>query len=117
MVSTDTAGSPVISAWSAISPLGLGSTEFSRGLGSGRRAAVRLDREEWQVPYQEACLVPGFDIRGCWAARAPARWTGSPHWPSSRSAGCSPPVTPGGCRGSTRAPAWCSAPAPEAPRA
>ncbi|MFE2185642.1 beta-ketoacyl synthase N-terminal-like domain-containing protein [Streptomyces sp. NPDC059455] len=64
MVSTDTAGSPVISAWSAISPLGLGSAEFSRGLGSGRRAAVRLDREEWQVPFDEACLVPGFDIRG-----------------------------------------------------
>ncbi|MEU1779106.1 beta-ketoacyl synthase N-terminal-like domain-containing protein [Streptomyces abikoensis] len=64
MVSTTAAdNSPVISAWSAISPWGLDSADFARGVRSKGRTAVRLDPGEWKVPYDEACLVPGFDIR------------------------------------------------------
>lgn len=63
MAPTTAVGNPVISAWSTISPFGLSSAEFAAGVRSGRKAAVRLDRDEWQVPYEEAHLVPGFDIR------------------------------------------------------
>jgi 3-oxoacyl-[acyl-carrier-protein] synthase II len=62
MVST-AVGSPVISAWSAISPWGRDGADFTAGLRSGRRTATRLDPDEWDVPFREACLVPGFDIR------------------------------------------------------
>ncbi|QKV94783.1 3-oxoacyl-ACP synthase [Streptomyces sp. NA02950] len=54
---------PVISAWTAVSPLGLSGADFTTGLRSGRKAGTPLDPEEWSVPFQEACLVPGFHIR------------------------------------------------------
>ncbi|TDD44126.1 beta-ketoacyl synthase N-terminal-like domain-containing protein [Saccharopolyspora elongata] len=63
MAPTTAVGNPVISAWSTISPFGLSSAEFAEGVRSGRKAAVRLDRDEWRVPFEEAHLVPGFDIR------------------------------------------------------
>ncbi|MBL1099691.1 beta-ketoacyl synthase N-terminal-like domain-containing protein [Streptomyces coffeae] len=54
---------PVISAWTAVSPLGLSGADFTTGLRAGRKAGTALDPEEWSVPFQEACLVPGFRIR------------------------------------------------------
>ncbi|MGP3990905.1 beta-ketoacyl synthase N-terminal-like domain-containing protein [Streptomyces sp. 3N207] len=56
-------GSPVISAWSAVSPWGLHRDAFTAGLTSGRRAVVPLDPEEWDVPFHGAGLVPDFDVR------------------------------------------------------
>ncbi|MEU1667885.1 beta-ketoacyl synthase N-terminal-like domain-containing protein [Streptomyces sparsogenes] len=63
MVYATATGGPVISAWAAVSPLGLHGADFSAGLRSGRRAAGPLDPEEWSVPFQEACLVPDFHIK------------------------------------------------------
>jgi len=56
-------GGPVISAWSAISPWGLSAADFAAGLRSRRPTAAALDRTEWTVPVERACLVPGFDVR------------------------------------------------------
>ncbi|MGP3973978.1 beta-ketoacyl synthase N-terminal-like domain-containing protein [Streptomyces sp. 8N114] len=58
-----TTGSPVISAWSAVSPWGLHRDAFTAGLTSGRRAVAPLDPEEWDVPFHAAGLVPDFDVR------------------------------------------------------
>ncbi|GGS57832.1 beta-ketoacyl synthase N-terminal-like domain-containing protein [Streptomyces cinerochromogenes] len=63
MVSTLTAATPVISAWAAISPWGLDSTDFTTGLSTGKSTAARLDRDVWDTPFDEACLIPDFDIR------------------------------------------------------
>ena len=54
---------PVISAWSAVSPFGIGGRPFAEGVVSGRDAVVALDPERWPVPASAAALVPGFDIR------------------------------------------------------
>ncbi|MCA6094677.1 3-oxoacyl-ACP synthase [Streptomyces sp. SCA3-4] len=54
---------PVITAWSAVSPFGIGRAAFADGLKERRRAAAPLDREQWQAAGDTACLVPGFDIR------------------------------------------------------
>ncbi len=54
---------PVISAWTAVSPLGLSGADFTTGLRSGRKAGTALDPEEWSAPFREACLVPEFRIR------------------------------------------------------
>jgi 3-oxoacyl-[acyl-carrier-protein] synthase II len=58
-----TIGRPVISAWSVVSPLGVGASEFAAGLRSGRRATSTLDQQLWSAPMGQACLVPDFDIR------------------------------------------------------
>ncbi|MEU1806351.1 beta-ketoacyl synthase N-terminal-like domain-containing protein [Streptomyces sp. NPDC019937] len=63
MVNAPAAVSPVISAWTAVSPLGLRAADFSSGLRSGRGTGKPLDPEEWSVPFREACLVPDFHIR------------------------------------------------------
>jgi 3-oxoacyl-[acyl-carrier-protein] synthase II len=55
--------STVISAWSAISPWGLDAAAFTDGLRTRRPTAAHLDPEQWDVPVEEACLVPGFDVR------------------------------------------------------
>lgn len=57
-------GQPIISAWSAVSPFGIGRAEFGAGLRAGTQTGVVLDKTEWNVPDDKACLVPGFDIRG-----------------------------------------------------
>jgi 3-oxoacyl-[acyl-carrier-protein] synthase II len=61
------AGNPapelVISGWAVSSPYGLGRDGFTEGLRSGRRAIAAVDREQWPVPYEEAGLIPGFDIK------------------------------------------------------
>ncbi|MEU3622989.1 hypothetical protein BS329_20530 [Amycolatopsis coloradensis] len=50
--------SPVISAWSAVSPFGVGRHAFADGVRERRRTAVAIDRNQWQVPDEQACLVP-----------------------------------------------------------
>ncbi|MBL3669476.1 3-oxoacyl-ACP synthase [Streptomyces sp. M2CJ-2] len=57
------AGRPVITAWSAVSPLGIGRTAFTEGVREGRSTAVPLGPEAGNVPEDTACLVPSFDIR------------------------------------------------------
>ncbi|MFF7145904.1 MULTISPECIES: beta-ketoacyl synthase N-terminal-like domain-containing protein [Streptomyces] len=54
---------PVITAWSAVSPFGTGRAAFVEGLHQGGETAVRIDREQWQVPDERARLVPGFSPR------------------------------------------------------
>jgi 3-oxoacyl-[acyl-carrier-protein] synthase II len=63
MVFATATSGPVISAWAAVSPLGLHGADFATGLRSGRRAGKPLDPEEWSVPFHEACLVPDFHIK------------------------------------------------------
>jgi 3-oxoacyl-(acyl-carrier-protein) synthase len=57
------AARPVITAWSAISPFGVGAAAFAAGLREGRLTATAPDRAQWQVPDERACLVSGFDPR------------------------------------------------------
>ncbi|MFI8815484.1 MULTISPECIES: beta-ketoacyl synthase N-terminal-like domain-containing protein [unclassified Streptomyces] len=54
---------PVITAWSAVSPYGIGKDEFVTGMLAGKSAASELDDEEWAVPDNRACVVPGFALR------------------------------------------------------
>ncbi|WPB92996.1 beta-ketoacyl synthase N-terminal-like domain-containing protein [Streptomyces malaysiensis] len=63
MVNAPGGAAPVISAWTAVSPLGLRGSDFAAALWSGRTAGRPLDPEEWSVPFREACLVPDFHIR------------------------------------------------------
>ncbi|WP_158895717.1 beta-ketoacyl synthase N-terminal-like domain-containing protein [Amycolatopsis anabasis] len=70
---------PVISAWSAVSPFGLGRAAFASGVAAGRRTAAAVDTQRWQVPDRQACLVPGFEVRevlGKKGTRAMDRVTG-----------------------------------------
>ncbi|MFG2290985.1 beta-ketoacyl synthase N-terminal-like domain-containing protein [Streptomyces sp. NPDC048595] len=50
----------VLSAWSAISPYGVGSVAFSAGITSGRGAVGELDREAHPGPFETCGLVPDF---------------------------------------------------------
>jgi 3-oxoacyl-[acyl-carrier-protein] synthase II len=50
----------VISAWSAISPYGVGNAALRDGLAGGRGAVADLDPETHQVPFRQAALVPHF---------------------------------------------------------
>ncbi|CAL9598308.1 hypothetical protein SUDANB108_05405 [Streptomyces sp. enrichment culture] len=52
-----------ISGWSVSSPYGLGRQSFTEGLRSGLRAVAPVDADTWPVPYPEAGLIPGFDIK------------------------------------------------------
>ncbi|MFR9673733.1 beta-ketoacyl synthase N-terminal-like domain-containing protein [Streptomyces sp. TR06-5] len=54
---------PVITAWSAVSPFGIGRQAFAKGLLEGGETAAPVDREQWQVPDERARLVPGFTPR------------------------------------------------------
>ncbi|WP_462022827.1 beta-ketoacyl synthase N-terminal-like domain-containing protein [Kitasatospora cinereorecta] len=54
---------PVITAWSAVSPYGIGKDEFRAGVLAGRSATSSLDSDAWAVPDDRACLVPGFELR------------------------------------------------------
>ncbi|WP_457519073.1 beta-ketoacyl synthase N-terminal-like domain-containing protein [Streptomyces sp. TE33382] len=54
---------PVITAWSAVSPHGIGKDEFVAGTLAGKSTSALLDEEEWAVPDSRACLVPGFTLR------------------------------------------------------
>ncbi|MFF5531314.1 beta-ketoacyl synthase N-terminal-like domain-containing protein [Streptomyces cinerochromogenes] len=50
----------VISAWSAISPYGVGNAPLREGLAEGRDAIAALDHDTYPVPFEQAALVPGF---------------------------------------------------------
>ncbi|AXK33548.1 3-oxoacyl-ACP synthase [Streptomyces armeniacus] len=54
---------PVITAWSAVSPYGIGHAAFTDGVREGRSTDSPVDAETWQSPDERACLVPDFDIR------------------------------------------------------
>lgn len=54
----------VITAWSAVSPFGIGRTAFTSGMKEHRATLAPLDPVDHpDIPRPEACLVPGFDIR------------------------------------------------------
>ncbi|MFG3253804.1 beta-ketoacyl synthase N-terminal-like domain-containing protein [Streptomyces sp. NPDC048172] len=54
---------PVITAWSAVSPYGLGRTAHAEGITAGGPTAAALDTETWRGPDTTACLVPDFEVR------------------------------------------------------
>ncbi|MER6141255.1 beta-ketoacyl synthase N-terminal-like domain-containing protein [Streptomyces sparsogenes] len=67
-VTTEARGRPrtdraVITAWSAVSPYGLGRAAYAEGVAARRTTAAVPDPAAWQTPDAGACLVPGFDIR------------------------------------------------------
>jgi 3-oxoacyl-[acyl-carrier-protein] synthase II len=53
-------GELVISAWSTVSPYGIGGAAFAQGVAAGRQGIGELDQETYPGPYAEAALVPGF---------------------------------------------------------
>ncbi|GAA4432982.1 beta-ketoacyl synthase N-terminal-like domain-containing protein [Actinokineospora soli] len=74
-----TATAPVITAWSAVSPFGVGRAAFVDGLHAGRETVADLDREQWAGPDTVACLVPDFtakDALGKKGTRSMDRATG-----------------------------------------
>ncbi|MFD7161842.1 beta-ketoacyl synthase N-terminal-like domain-containing protein [Streptomyces violascens] len=50
----------VLSAWSVVSPYGVGSAPFSAGIGAGTSAVGELDRAAWPGPFDRCGLVPDF---------------------------------------------------------
>ncbi|GAA2311145.1 3-oxoacyl-ACP synthase [Streptomyces violaceusniger] len=54
---------PVISAWSAVSPYGIGAQALVDGLRLRRTTSAPMDTERWRVPPGEAHPVPGFEVR------------------------------------------------------
>jgi 3-oxoacyl-[acyl-carrier-protein] synthase II len=54
---------PVISAWSAVSPFGVGRTAFTEGVLAGRTAVAALDPAGYPGPFDRGGLVPGFTAR------------------------------------------------------
>jgi 3-oxoacyl-[acyl-carrier-protein] synthase II len=63
MSPTTTGPRPVITAWSAVSPFGIGREPFSDGVLAGRSTVSTLDSEQWAGPDELACLVPDFNLR------------------------------------------------------
>lgn len=59
MTSTS-AGPPVITAWSALSPWGMGAAAFREGLTAGHDAISTVDSEFWPGTPVRAGIVPGF---------------------------------------------------------
>lgn len=62
-MSTVTAVRPVITAWSAVSPYGIGAEALVQGLAADRPTAAPVDTERWNVPADRAHLVPDFEVR------------------------------------------------------
>ncbi|MFI9644793.1 beta-ketoacyl synthase N-terminal-like domain-containing protein [Streptomyces sp. NPDC052040] len=52
----------VFSAWSAVSPYGVGTEQFRAGIRAGRSAIGALDAATWPGPFTEGAPVPGFDV-------------------------------------------------------
>ncbi|MFF8827747.1 beta-ketoacyl synthase N-terminal-like domain-containing protein [Streptomyces sp. NPDC015131] len=50
----------VLTAWSAVSPYGVGSAPFAEGITGGRGAVRALDRTEHPGPFDRGGLVPDF---------------------------------------------------------
>ncbi|MDK9497251.1 beta-ketoacyl synthase N-terminal-like domain-containing protein [Streptomyces katrae] len=53
----------VISGWAVSSPYGLGRRAFAEGLLARTAATAPVDTAKWPVPYEDAGLIPGFDIK------------------------------------------------------
>jgi 3-oxoacyl-[acyl-carrier-protein] synthase II len=53
-----------VSAWSAVSPYGIGRDAFAAGVRSGRSAVTTVDRDIHAVPQDRAALVPDFSPAG-----------------------------------------------------
>ncbi|HEU5470224.1 MAG TPA: beta-ketoacyl synthase N-terminal-like domain-containing protein [Actinophytocola sp.] len=69
----------VISRFAAVSPYGIGAAAFDAGMRERRSCAAPLDPDRWAVPFEQACLVPGFDIQtvlGAKGTRSMDRITG-----------------------------------------
>ncbi|MCX4803094.1 3-oxoacyl-ACP synthase [Streptomyces sp. NBC_01214] len=61
---TATAGRrPVITAWSAVSPFGIGRAAFIEGIRGLRGTSAPLGDGFESAPGPEACLAPGFSVR------------------------------------------------------
>ncbi|MBX7553612.1 3-oxoacyl-ACP synthase [Streptomyces sp. tea 10] len=56
-------GHPVITAWSAVSPYGIGRDAYAEGLRERRATVTGLDVESGVTPDGVGCLVPGFHVR------------------------------------------------------
>lgn len=54
----------VFSAWSAVSPYGIGGAAFAQGVAAGRQGIGELDQETYPGPYPMAGLVPEFSAAG-----------------------------------------------------
>ncbi|WP_069816905.1 beta-ketoacyl synthase N-terminal-like domain-containing protein [Streptomyces sp. TP-A0874] len=54
---------PVITAWSAVSPFGIGRTAFSEGMRERRTTVAEVGEGFGATPEGAACTVPDFDIR------------------------------------------------------
>ncbi|MGW3204478.1 beta-ketoacyl synthase N-terminal-like domain-containing protein [Streptomyces sp. NPDC001135] len=59
---TDT-GHPVITAWSAVSPYGIGRDAYAAGLRERRSTVTGLGPEHGTTPDGVGCVVPSFDVR------------------------------------------------------
>lgn len=57
------AGHPVITAWSAVSPYGIGREAFVEGVRSRRSTAAPVGLGSGELPTGAVCRIPGFDIR------------------------------------------------------
>ncbi|WP_406200639.1 3-oxoacyl-ACP synthase [Kitasatospora sp. NBC_01560] len=60
---TTGAGRPVITAWSAVSPYGIGRAAFADGLRERRGTVTELGAEHGTTPEGIGHVVPGFSIR------------------------------------------------------
>ena len=60
----DRTGRLVFSAWSAVSPYGIGGDAFTAGVVAGRDATTELDQDTYPGPYPRAGLVPEFSAAG-----------------------------------------------------
>ncbi|MFF4016224.1 beta-ketoacyl synthase N-terminal-like domain-containing protein [Streptomyces sp. NPDC001843] len=54
----------VFSAWSAVSPYGVGSAAYGAGIGAATSALTEVDHEMYPGPYERAGLVPDFTAAG-----------------------------------------------------
>ncbi|MFI6641757.1 beta-ketoacyl synthase N-terminal-like domain-containing protein [Streptomyces sp. NPDC050504] len=54
---------PVITAWSAVSPYGIGAGTLVEGVRAHRTTIAPVDTGRWNVPATRAHLVPGFETR------------------------------------------------------
>lgn len=52
----------VITHWSAVSPYGTDTADFTNGVRSGRPTVGDVDPGTWRAPVAHACLVPRFDL-------------------------------------------------------
>jgi 3-oxoacyl-[acyl-carrier-protein] synthase II len=57
-------GGLALSAWSTVSPYGVGRQVFTAGIRAGRSALSAVDRETYPGPFERAGLVPDFSPAG-----------------------------------------------------